>query len=177
MGNIGKSATARAIQILSAVPFLHVSVDAFLDMLPLAMLAHPDGFRFESTVKDGLLRFASAPARSPLARCAARDARSPRWPPKATTSSSTMSCSAKASSGLSRSALGVRQPLRRPIRAARPARTAGVGAGVRQLGLAKRQFNRVHRHISYDLEVDTAASSPVGCATTICRALGIEGGR
>jgi chloramphenicol 3-O phosphotransferase len=37
----------------------------------------------------------------------------------------------------------------------------------RTLGQARAQFNVVHAHAVYDLEVDTSKSSPVECATTI----------
>lgn len=51
-GSVGKSSTARALQAICAAPFLHVAMDAFLDMLPQAMLRHADGMIFE-TLDDG----------------------------------------------------------------------------------------------------------------------------
>ena len=52
VGSVGKSSTAKALQQITAEPFLHVSMDAFLDMLPPAMIGHPDGLVFE-TGQDG----------------------------------------------------------------------------------------------------------------------------
>ncbi len=43
IGSVGKSSTAKALQAITSKPFLHVAMDAFLDMLPEKMLAHPDG--------------------------------------------------------------------------------------------------------------------------------------
>lgn len=53
VGSVGKSSTARALQAISARPLLHVAMDAFLDMLPAAMLGHPDGLRFETLQEEG----------------------------------------------------------------------------------------------------------------------------
>ena len=47
-GSVGKSATARALQTITAEPFLHVAMDAFIDMLPRTMFGHPDGLFFET---------------------------------------------------------------------------------------------------------------------------------
>ena len=43
----------RALQTLTAEPFLHVQMDAFLDMLPEALQDHVDGFSFETVLEDG----------------------------------------------------------------------------------------------------------------------------
>ncbi len=51
VGSVGKSTTARALQKITAQPFLHVAMDAFLDMLPEAMFGDPDGLVFE-TIQD-----------------------------------------------------------------------------------------------------------------------------
>jgi chloramphenicol 3-O phosphotransferase len=53
VGSVGKTSTARAIQAVAAKPFLHVSMDAFVDMLPEGMLGHPDGMVFEPGEADG----------------------------------------------------------------------------------------------------------------------------
>ncbi|MCW3476381.1 phosphotransferase-like protein [Limobrevibacterium gyesilva] len=43
VGSVGKSSTARALQTITATPFLHVAMDAFIDMLPRGMFGHPEG--------------------------------------------------------------------------------------------------------------------------------------
>ena len=53
VGSVGKSSTAKALQAITAQPFLHVALDAFLDMLPADMLTHPGGLLFEATQDGG----------------------------------------------------------------------------------------------------------------------------
>ncbi|MFZ3005690.1 MAG: hypothetical protein WA047_05905, partial [Phenylobacterium sp.] len=48
VGRVGESSTARALQQICARPFLHVAMDAFLDMLPEATFGHADGMIFET---------------------------------------------------------------------------------------------------------------------------------
>jgi chloramphenicol 3-O phosphotransferase len=47
VGSSGKSSIARALQDIAVGPYLHVAMDAFLDMLPAAYWDHPDGFSYE----------------------------------------------------------------------------------------------------------------------------------
>ena len=174
VGSVGKSTTARAIQSLSAVPFLHVAMDAFIDMLPLAMLDHPDGFRFETTSEDGLpsVRIRTGPV-------AARAMRGMR-----------RAIAALAAEGnhlvVDEVMLGEGEARDyRDLLQNFDLRFVGLFApldvveqrerdrGDRQLGLARWQFDRVHRDIAYDLVADTAAFSPAECAGIICRSLGI----
>lgn len=49
VGSVGKSSTARAIQTIITMPFLHVAMDTFIDMLPERMFGHPEGLMFEKT--------------------------------------------------------------------------------------------------------------------------------
>src|SRR5690606_23014647 len=51
-GSAGKSSIAKALQTITAEPFLHVQMDAFMEMLPEAFHQHPDGFANE-TVHEG----------------------------------------------------------------------------------------------------------------------------
>lgn len=53
VGSAGKSSIARALQTITAVPFLHVQMDAFIDMLPAALQDHADGFSFETVLENG----------------------------------------------------------------------------------------------------------------------------
>ena len=150
-------------------------MNAFIDMLPVELLDQADGFRFETTVEDGL-----PSVRIHTGAVAARAMRGIR-----------RSIAALAAAGshllvddvmlgegeaqdfrdllghFDLSFVGLFAPLDILERRERD-------RGDRQLGLAKWQFDRVHRDICYDLEIDTAASSPVECAETICRAFEIE---
>ncbi|WP_245487908.1 hypothetical protein [Mesorhizobium sp. M4A.F.Ca.ET.022.05.2.1] len=53
VGSAGKSSIARALQATTAEPFLHVPMDAFLEMLPEALQDHAQGFSFETSWQDG----------------------------------------------------------------------------------------------------------------------------
>ncbi|RYF98920.1 MAG: chloramphenicol phosphotransferase, partial [Caulobacteraceae bacterium] len=45
--------------------------------------------------------------------------------------------------------------------------------GDRELGLARWQFERVHRDVIYDLEIDATATTPAATAQKICEAFGL----
>ncbi len=53
VGSVGKSSTIRSMQAISSRPFLHVSMDVVIAMLPERMLGHPDGLVFEPGLTDG----------------------------------------------------------------------------------------------------------------------------
>ncbi len=52
VGSSGKSSIARALQAITAEPFLHVQMDTFLEMLPERYQDHPDGLTF-TTIEEG----------------------------------------------------------------------------------------------------------------------------
>jgi chloramphenicol 3-O phosphotransferase len=47
------------------------------------------------------------------------------------------------------------------------------GRGDRELGLARWQYDQVHRDMIYDLEIDTTATTPLENAQKICDAFGL----
>jgi chloramphenicol 3-O phosphotransferase len=53
VGSSGKSSIARALQSMAARPFLHVQLDAFIDMMPAASRGSPDGLVFIPLEMDG----------------------------------------------------------------------------------------------------------------------------
>ncbi|WP_456238127.1 phosphotransferase-like protein [Mesorhizobium neociceri] len=53
VGSAGKSSIARALQTITAAPFLHVQMDVFIDMMPEAFQNHADRFSFETVLEDG----------------------------------------------------------------------------------------------------------------------------
>jgi chloramphenicol 3-O phosphotransferase len=174
VGSVGKSATARALQAITSSPFLHVSMDAFLDMLPEAMLSHPDGLLFEPAIEDGL--------RVVAIRTGAVFEQAMRGMRHA--------CAAMAAQGNSLIIDGVF--LEAEMAAAyrdllQPTTLHLVGLfaplevlearerarGDREIGLARWQYGRVHRDIDYDLKIDTALATPAACARLICEAFGL----
>jgi chloramphenicol 3-O phosphotransferase len=52
-GSVGKSSIAKALQKITAAPFLHVEMDAFLTMMPERCWDDPDGLTFETVLEDG----------------------------------------------------------------------------------------------------------------------------
>ena len=174
IGSVGKSSTAKALQAITAKPFLHVAMDAFLDMLPEKMLAHPDGLLFEAA-QDGDKPIIAIRT-GPVLERAMRGMRH--------------AVAAMAGQGnslivdevmIGTQAMQEYRALLRPF----DLRLVGLFAplavlearerarGDRELGLARWQYGRVDRDLAYDLEVDTAAAAPAECARLIRDAFGL----
>lgn len=169
VGSSGKSTTARAVQEMAARPLLHVAMDAFLDMLPDRMIGHPDGLMFN---------------------------RLPDVPPTVTVETGPVG--QRAFSGMRHAVAAMAQQGNslivddvmladeaaeyRRLLTEFDLRLVGMFAplevlearerarGDREIGLARWQFDRVHRGISYDLELDSATASAADCARRICAA-------
>ena len=174
VGSVGKSATARALQEIVKTPFLHVSMDSFIEMLPPGMLGHPDGMIFETVQEAGrpsvVIRSGAVMARAmhgmrhAIAAMAAQgndlivddvilDADDAR----------------EYATLLSRfdfRMVGLFAPLG-VLEARERAR------GDREIGLARWQFARVHRGVTYDLEIETSTTTPLANARKICAAFGL----
>lgn len=153
VGSVGKSSTARALQAIAVEPFLHVAMDAFLEMLPPGMVGHPDGLVFERVEDQGKPSFVIRTG--PIVERAMRGMRH--------------AVAAMAAQGnnlivdevmigpekgwdyralLSRFGLrfvGLFAPLD-------VLETRERERGDRAIGLARWQYDRVHRGIAYDLE-------------------------
>lgn len=168
VGSVGKSSVAKALQAIASMPFLHVSMDSFFDMLPEKMIGHPDGVVFETSTRDGE---PSVVIRSgPVMGRAMRGMRH--------------AIAAMAQQGndliVDDVMLG-RGEVReyRDLLASFELRFVGLFApldilearerrrGDRLVGLARWQFDRVHAGVSYDLEIDTSSASPIDCAHRI----------
>ena len=174
IGSVGKSSTAKALQAITSKPFLHVAMDAFLDMLPEKMLAHPDGLWLEAAQDGG--RPIIAIKTGPILECAMRGMR--------------YAVAAMAEQGNSLIVdeviieAWVAQEYRALLRSF-DLYLVGLVApldvlearerarGDREVGLARWQYGRVHRDVAYDLEVDTAATTPAECAGLIRDAFGL----
>lgn len=174
VGSVGKSSTARALQTIAAAPFLHVAMDAFIDMLPEAMFGHPQGLIFETIQDQGkpsiIIRT------GPVVDRAMQGMRH--------------AIAAMAAQGNNlivdeviiekRKALEYRTLLSRcnvhfvglfaplDVLEARERER-----GDRQLGFARWQYDRVHRDIAYDLEIETTATTPLENARKIRDAFGL----
>jgi chloramphenicol 3-O phosphotransferase len=173
VGSVGKSATAHALQAVAARPFLHVTMDAFLDMVPEKLFGQPDGLVFE-TVRDKC-KPCIVIRSGPVVEQAMRGMRH--------------AVAAMAAQGnnlivdevmLDATKAKVYRALLSPF----DVRFVGLFAplavlearelarGDRAIGLARWQFDRVHQGITYDLEIDTALATPLECARMIRDAFG-----
>jgi chloramphenicol 3-O phosphotransferase len=168
VGSVGKSATAVALQTITAEPFLHVVMDAFIDMLPAGMFGHPDGLMFEATQDEG--KPSVAVRSGPVLERAMQGMRH--------------AVAALAEQGnnliVDEVMIGaVKAQHYRALLARFDVRFVGLFApldvlearerarGDRQAGLARWQFDRVHHDMIYDLEIDTAVATPLQIARTI----------
>lgn len=167
VGSAGKSSIARALQTITAEPFLHVQMDAFLEMLPEALQNHTQGFAFETILQDG--KPSVAIKAGPVGR---RTMQGMRHAVAAMAGQGNnlivddVLCDGEISeyrallSNFDLHLVGVFAPLE--VLEARESRR-----GDRLPGLARWQYERVHENISYDLEVDTSQLTPPECARRI----------
>ena len=174
VGSVGKTSTAKALQAITPKPFLHIAMDAFLDMLPEKLLADPDGLLFEAAQEDG--KPIIGIRTGPVLECAMRGMRH--------------AVAAMAGQGNNlivdevmieaRKVQEYRELLRdfdlhviglfAPLDVLEARERA---RGDRAIGLARWQYSRVHRDIAYDLEVSTAATAPAECARLIRNTFGL----
>lgn len=166
--SVGKSATARAIQEIAADPFLHIAMDDFLGMLPPRVLGAADGIVFEPADEEGIpctrvkvgsvVERALTGMRSAVAAMAAAGNNlvvdDVMWGEEATDYRRLLGDYDLRFVGLAASleVLEERERLR----------------GDRAIGLARWQHRRVHRNMSYDLELDANVLSAIERAQVIC---------
>jgi chloramphenicol 3-O phosphotransferase len=173
VGSVGKSSIAKALQTIAAEPFLHVEMDAFLNMMPERYWDHPDGLTFETVQQDG--KPAIVIKSGPVAE---RTFRGMRHAIAALAREGNnlivddvllyneMAEYAALLSGFSFHTVGVFAPL--DVLEARERER-----GDRLAGLARWQYDRVHAGKVYDLEVDASTATPMECAALIKQKLGL----
>ncbi len=174
VGSVGKTSTARALQEISASPLLYVSMDAFLDMLPKAIFGHPDGLIFETNEQQGLpsiaIRTGPALERAMLGMRHAIAAMAAQGNHLVVDEVMTRDGQAEAYrhllSDFDVRLVGLFAPLEE-LEARERQR------GDRAIGLARWQYDRVHRGVVYDLEIDTTMTSPMESARIIRDAFGL----
>lgn len=158
----GKTSICRALQSRMDAPYLNAGIDRFLGMLPGRYLERPlwadvmglfdrpgaTGSRLISAMHHAIAALALRGC-SVVADHVMVD---PRW----------VSECAALFRDLPAYFIGVRCPLDVVVRRERE-------RGDRTLGEAELQFPLVHRHATYDLELDTSALTPDECADAIRR--------
>lgn len=169
VGSAGKSSIAKALQAITREPYLHVAMDAFLDMLPATYQDHPESFRYEPLVENGhpsvairhgpLGQRLMAGMRAAVAGLAGEGNNLIVDDVIFGDDGSVADYRARLCSH-DLMIVAVKAPL--DVLEAREA-----ARGDRSIGLARWQFPRVHAGLSYDFEVETATASPEACARLI----------
>jgi chloramphenicol 3-O phosphotransferase len=169
VGSVGKSSIAKALQTMTTEPFLHVEMDAFLEMLPEAYQEHPDGFTYETIYEDGkpLVVIKTGPVGERTMRgmrhaIAAMAAQGNDLIVDEVLTGSEKAEYADLLSAFDVFMVGVFAPL--DVLEARERQR-----GDRLIGLARWQYDRVHKGMTYDLEVGTSRATPMECAELIKR--------
>lgn len=174
VGSVGKSSTACALQALAAAPFLHVAMDVFIDMLPKGMFGHPEGLIFETVQDRGkpsiIIKTGPVLERAMLGMRHA------------------IAAMATQGNNLIVDEVMIGKDKDREYRTLLSrfdVRFVGLFApldvlearererGDREIGLARWQHDRVHRNMTYDLEIHTTETTPLENAQKICDAFGL----
>src|SRR5262245_35205331 len=168
VGSVGKSSIARALQAMTLEPFLHVQLDTFIAMLPAAYQEqHPDGFVFETVHEGG----------KPLVVIRSGVVA------KRTLEGMRHAIVAMAGQGnnmiIDDVVLGSVRAHYGDLAAKHHVSFVGVFAPLdvlearerqrsdRRIGLARSQYERLHKDTIYDLEIDASRATPLQCATII----------
>jgi chloramphenicol 3-O phosphotransferase len=153
----GKTSLARALQRRSSVPVLHASLDAFTDMFDWTQLGDEAARR--ECHRVGVANFhAALPilAAGPHPVVVDHVFEQRAW---------LEACTA-ALANASVFFIGVHCPVE-VLEARERAR------GDRRVGMARWQLGRVHEHLRYDLELDTAELTADACAEAVLQRVGI----
>jgi len=173
VGSAGKSSIAKALQAITAEPFLHVSMDTFLEMLPEKYSNHPDTFTYRIDSEDGkpTVVIETGPVGERLMRGMRRAIAELARQGNNLIIDEVMLAGERADydqlmSEFAYFVVGVFAPL--DVLEERERRR-----GDRMIGLARWQYDRVHASATYDLQVDTRKLSPMECANVIKAKFGL----
>jgi chloramphenicol 3-O phosphotransferase len=173
VGSAGKSSIAKALQRITAEPYLHVQMDAFLEMLPEALQESLPGFAFTTIREDG--KPSVAIEAGPVGRrvmqgmrhaIAAMACQGNNLIVDDVMTDGEMAQYLELLSDFAVFRVGVFAPL--DVLEARESARAD-----RLPGLARWQFERVHQGVVYDLKVDTSVLSAQECALRIRQRFGL----
>jgi len=166
-GSAGKGSIAKALRTITTDPFLHLEMDAFLEMLPETSIGHPDGISFETVQADGQPHVIIKSG--PIADRAFRGMRHAGAAMAAQGNNlivddvmlhGEMAEYATLLAAFDLFRVGVFAPLD-------VLETRERQRGDRMIGLARWQYDRVHAGMTYDLELDTSSATPMQCASLI----------
>ena len=167
-GSAGKTTLARTLQMQTQAPFLHVAMDAFLEMQPPRHDNHPDTFFWTTTDDGGAPRtsFQAGPLGAALMRGYRQSITAlagEGWNVIAddVATASDWADYRRRLAGVRLITIKVHAPLN-ILEARERAR------GDRMPGLSRDQWQRVHEGIDYDFDVDTSMLTPEAAARAIC---------
>jgi chloramphenicol 3-O phosphotransferase len=148
-------------------------MDAFLDMVPDAYHGHPDGFTYQTVHQDGkplvVIKTGSVGERTMRGMqhaIAAMAGQGNNLIIDEVTLGNKRAAYANLLSRFEVFMVGVFAPL--DLLEARQ-----LHRGDRLIGLARWQYDRVHKDMKYDLEVDTSRATPMECANLIKQRFGL----
>jgi len=174
IGSAGKSSIAKAIQEQARGTFLHVPMDAWLEMMPRRSLGTPDGLAFETVGRDGkpVVVVTSGPEQE----------RALKGMRHAVAAMAALGCNMVVDEVIfDAAAMAEYRALLKPYRL----HVVGVHAplevlearerarGNREIGLARGQFGVVHKGVTYDFEVDTSTATAEDCAAAVVARFGL----
>ena len=173
VGSVGKSSVAKVLHAITADPFLHVSMDAFLEMMPPGSFDRPDGVMFEVIEEDGKPSVVITQG-----AFADRVMRGMRFAIAAMADGGNdmivddvllFDAGAHYEAVLA-SHQFIKVGLLAPLDVLEERERQ---RGDRLIGLARWQYSRVHQGVRYDLEIETTRSTPQECAQQIKNAFGL----
>jgi chloramphenicol 3-O phosphotransferase len=169
VGSVGKSTLARAVQARAQVPFLHVAMDEFLEMLPTALQDHPDGICYHRNATGVAVTVGPVGKRlmSGMLDCVAALAAAGNDLIFDTVMdrSEVQICRMKYAA-FAPCFVGLTAPL-----AVLEARE--VARGDRDVGLAREQLGKVHVGVDDDLTLDMASLTSDEAALVLCERFGL----
>lgn len=166
-GSAGKTSLGRALQRLTAMPFLYVAMDGFLEMLPPGLWDHPDGWQLVRHEEDGQpsLELREGPRGRALMLGTRRAVAALAGAGNDLILDEILLDDAAADY---RALLGAFQvhwvKVHAPLAVLEQRELL---RGDRDLGLARWQHQRVHRDVAYDFAVDTDLLTPEEAALAI----------
>jgi chloramphenicol 3-O phosphotransferase len=173
VGSVGKSSIAKALQTITAEPFLHIEMDSFLNMMPELYWDHPDGLVFETVQRDGkpAVVIRSGPVADRTFRgmrhaIAAMAGQGNNLIVDDVLLEDELTEYSTLLAGFTFHLVGLHAPL--DVLEARERQRAD-----RLIGLARWQYDRVHQGKRYDLELDTSEATPMECANAIKQAFAL----
>jgi chloramphenicol 3-O phosphotransferase len=173
VGSVGKGAVAKALQEIASKCFLHVAMDAFLDMMPASAFGDEEGIVFEPAEVGG--KPVVAIRTGQIGQRVLRGMRR------------AIAAMAAAGNDLIVDDVMLNDEMRDYEVLLRDFEVFTVGLfapldvleererqrGDRLLGFARWQYDRVHNGMVYDLEIDTARASAIECAQMIKAQFGL----